>query len=999
MRILQMSRVMLAIHFMVSSAAVSFAAEGTNPFLIKRALLDSAPLRKTGATQTRIQARYAHLPLYFEANRGQTDSSVKFMARGAGFGLYLASSEATLVSQGRVIHLRLKGSNAHTPLIGRDLQPSESNYFLGNNPHNWLTHVARYSKVEYSGVYPGIDMIYQGDPRNLEYVFHVAAGANPNAIRMSFDGARRLSLDTQGNLVLSFKKGADLVFKSPTLYQDIGNERVPVSGRFVLAGKHLVSFQIGDYIRSQPLVIDPTLVYSTYLGGTVADRAFAIAVDSSGNAYITGATASNLFPGAAGKFQAANGGGASDVFVTKVNAAGTAVVWSTYLGGAGDDQGNGIAVDGLGNVYVTGSTTAGGFPTVTPFQAANGGGTDAFVTAVNPTGTALIYSTYLGGAGEESGTGIAVSPAGIAYVAGHTTSAAFPVSVGVFQAVIGGADDAFVASFSAAGGRRYASFLGGTGSDHANAIAIDNLGDAYVTGQAADAFPIFPLAPPSSAAFKLTITGSFDAFISKVDPTGANLLYSTYVGGSGIDEGTAIALDSSNNAYITGFTFSANFPKIGFATIGQTTIGTAPDAYVFKLRIGNGGGSSDGVYSTYLGASTDDRGMGIAVDAAGDAYVSGQTTSGDFPTVNPLPGQTVLGATGKAFVTEIGPTGGTKVFSTYLGGVTNQAGQGIALDSSNNIYVAGWTNSTDFPTVIPIQAANAGAFDAFLSKISAPTPASGGSNVTTGFSINPKSGPDTGSTTVVITGLGLTGATSVTFAGVNAASFTVDSNTQITARSPAHGAGAPVDVIVALASGGSAVAGNFTYFDTGTPATGYGINPITGPTVGDTEVLIHGTGFTGAPNVSFDGVNVPSFIIDSDSQIRARSPAHAAGPPSIAVAVTQLSGVTFAGRFTYFDTRTPSSSGAGSYIFPSPADQPTASIAYTMAEAGTAQIRVYNEIGDLVTKLEDAKAAGVQVSTFRTAWLAPGVYYYLLNLKYNSGNSDERKLKKFVVKH
>ena len=454
------------------------------------------------------------------------------------------------------------------------------------------------------------------------------------------------------------------------------------------------------------------LAYSSYLGGSTDDRAFAVAVDAAGNVYLTGSSASPAFPGASGRLQSAPGGGA-DAFVTKISSTGT-LAWSTYLGGAGDDVGLGIAVDGAGKVYVTGSTT-GGIPGAVQLGA--GGGTDAFTAALSADGKSLIYAVDFGGPGEESGNGIAVDPAGNAYVTGHTTSANFP-TLGAAQPANGGSDDAFVVKFSAAGAMVYSTYLGGTGLDHGNAIAIDATGAAYVTGECADGFPVIPLAPPASAAFKPTITGAFDAFIAKLNPAGSAFVYVTYVGGSGIDEGTAIAVDASKDVYITGYTGSADFPGGGFVTTGQTTIGTAPDAFVFKLRIGNGGGINDGVYSTYLGASGDDRGTAIAVDPRGNAYVTGRTDSSDFPVLSPIAGGGAFGATGKAFVTQLTP-GGIRGFSTYLGGTTDNGGQGIALDATNNIYVAGWTNSGDFPTLNPIQAANAGSFDAFVSKIGA----------------------------------------------------------------------------------------------------------------------------------------------------------------------------------------------------------------------------------------------------------------------------------------
>ena len=532
------------------------------------------------------------------------------------------------------------------------------------------------------------------------------------------------------------------------------------------------------------------LVYSSFLGGTVEDRAYAVAVDASNNVYLTGKTTSNLFPGAAGKYQPGNTGGASDAFVTKVNAAGTTVLWSTYYGGAGDDIGKGIGVDGNGKVYITGSTT-GSLPGET-LLGTGGGPTDAFVAAFNATGTALVYARRFGGASAESGNGIAVDAAGNAYLTGQTTSmaaASFPYTfnsgplytLGAAQTTGGGAEDAFVMKFNAAGTLVYGTYLGGTNLDHGNAIAVDGGGNAYITGQCEDAFVSTTLYP---TVFKNTITGPTDAFIAKLDPTGATFLYKTYVGGGGGDEASGIALDSANSVYITGWTNSGDFPGVSFVTVGQTTLIGNPDAFIFKLRTAKTG-ASDGVYATYLGGSGDSRGTSIAVDGAGNAYVTGTTFAGDFPRVGPISGGGTLVGTFEAFATKVSPTGGSFDFSTYLGGTVETGGQGIALDSARNIYVAGWTSSpaATFPTKIPFQAANAGVHDAFILKIGSPAPAP-----VCNLIINPGVGFAIGGTTVTITGFpNLSASTAaVAFGGVTAVYTVNPSSTLITAIVPKH---------------------------------------------------------------------------------------------------------------------------------------------------------------------------------------------------------------------
>jgi hypothetical protein len=965
--------------------------------------------------RAKAEAAYAKLPMYFEANQGQTDAAVKYLARGKGYTLFLTSSEAVLAlqmpaasqTQGQdVVRMKLQGANTDPMVRGVGRLPSQSTYMTGNDPRKWNTNVEQYSKVEYKRIYPGIDVVYYGNQQQLEYDFVVAPGANPGLIRMAFQGTQKIELDHQGNLVMHFKEGR-MAFSAPVLYQKAGNGRKPVEGRFVLAGHEQVCFAIGDYDKNKELVIDPSLLYSTYLGGTVEDRVNAMQVDAAGNVFLTGLTVSGGFPGTASGYQPAIAAG-TDAFVTKISAAG-ALLWSTYLGGNGIDIANSIAVDGVGIVHITGSTTSTNFPTASPYQAALAGGTDAFVAAINAAGTGLVYSTYIGGAGVDSGNGIAVDAAGNAYVTGGTTSSAFPTTAGAYQTVAGGASDVFVSKFNPAGGIAYSTFLGGTAADIGRGIAID--GNAYVCGQAADTFPIVP----AGSAFKTTITGPYDAFISKLDSTGAILLYSTYVGGSDIDDAFSIALDGANpatlNCYITGYTFSADMPKpgSGFANVGQTTIGTAPDAYVFKLNMNGGGGNLDGVYFTYLGGSTDDRATAIKVDAAGNAYVTGHTTSGDFPVVNPILGQGVNIGTGMVFVTELGPTGATKVFSTYLGGVTDQAGNGIGLDSTGNIYVAGWSNSTGFPMAgsapMPLYPANTGSYDGFVTKISAPSPVTQPLPAIT--SVNPSGGIPAGGTTVVITGTGftgITGANGVMFGGNSATSYVVNSNTQITAIAPAHTAGL-VNIVATSPVGSSPIvpADTYTYFiASGIAPLITSLNPTVGPTVGGTSVIITGTGFTGVigPNgVKFGALNATSYTVDSDTQITAIAPPHVV--EVVDVVVTSLAGpspLVPADRYTYFFTPGTGNLPFDPYLFPSPTKGNTASIAYYMTGPGVANIRVYNEIGNLVETQEERKSVGPQASSINVGKLAPGVYLYLLNLNFDDGNTKKYK-RKFAVTH
>ncbi len=899
-----------------------------------------------------LKTANAVMPLAFEANQGQADPSVKFLARAKGYSLFLTPSLAVMVlkapagdRQADTIRMSLYGGNTAPVIQGQGVLAAKTNYLLGSDPKKWVKNVANYSKVALKRVYPGIDLVYYGKEGQIEYDFIVAPGANPGLIAMNFAGAEQITLNNKGGLVLKSASG-QVVFNAPLLYQKTGTVKTSVKGRFVVASNKQVHFEVGAYDKTRELIIDPSISFSTFLGTTVDDKANALATDASGNVYMTGqtVTVADLFPGTAGHFQTANGGGAFDVFVTKIDA-NNALVWSTYLGGAGDDIGNAIAVDGAGQVYITGSTTGSG---VAPFLTAArtltvGGGTDAFITVLNPTGTALVYSKFLGGAGVEIGKGIAVDATGNAYVTGETTSdnTTFPATAGAFQLNNGAVAHrtAFVAKLSPAGvidlaitPGTYLTYLGGSvvGSvakgtgDSGNAIAIDSLGNAYVTGSCKDTFPTFPSGVlPLARAFKLTAGGEANAFVTKLNPTGTSLLYSSYLAGSGIQEGTGITLDASNNVYITGDTDSGDFPDpvtdgitLGFTKVGQTTISGAPDAFVMKMKL-DGTGHLDGVYCTFVGGLAIERANAIALDAAGHAYITGRTNSGDFLTVSPVSIQTptqstVAGSTAWAFVTELGLDGSTKVFSTFVGGSVDNSGTGISVDSSNNIHMSGWTNSADYPVVLPLPPGfKVGSFDAVYTKWSPPVVAcsiamlrSAPGNVT------PAVGPIIGGTTVTISGANLIDITSIKFGLLSASSFTLVSPTQITVLTPAHAA----------------------------------------------QVV----------NVTVNGV------------------AGTCSAPS---------------SFTYF--LTPGGAGAcsGNYIFPSPATGPLATVAYCMATSGNVTIRVYNEIGDLVNTVTDSKPAGAHTSTVDTGRLAPGVYFYILSMKYDNGNSEKFSKKKFVVKH
>ena len=667
------------------------------------------PPKLDQATSMRVSEAYTQLPMHFEANRGQTDSQVKFLARGSGYSLFLTATEAVLAwrkdegrqvkdekktpassltphpSPGGTLRMRLVGANSTPQVAGIDELPGQSHYFIGNDPQRWRTGVSNYARVQYHDVYPGVDLVYYGNQQQLEYDFILAPDANPNSIQLAFTGADQLAVDAQGDLVLR-TAGGDIRQHKPIIYQNVNGTRQEIAGGYVRRGKHEVGFQVAAYDASRPLVIDPVLVYSTYLGGSGHDEA-RVAVDAAGNAYVTGRTTSANFP-VVNPLQPAYGGGPNDVFVAKLNPTGSALIFVTYLGGSGDDQSGGIGVDASGNVYVAGITGSPNFPSANPLQPAIGGAVDAFVTKLNPAGNSLIYSTYLGGSGTDVANRLAVDAAGNAYVTGLTTSTNFP-TVNPLQPTNGGGQDAFVAKVNAMGNALiYSTYLGGSGTESSAGIGVDAAGNAYVAGQTAS--PNFPTANPWQPAYG---GGDRDVFVAKLNPTGSALVYSTYLGGSGEDRAFGIAADAAGNAYVSGLTSSADFPVVNPL---QSAYGGGPnDAFVVKV---NPTGSAL-VYSTYLGGSGDDQGLGIAVDAAGNAYVAGQTNSPNFPTVNPVQ-PAFGGGPFDAFIAKLSADAKSTAVATVS--AASFSASAVASESIVSAFGSGLTTTTLAATSTPL---------------------------------------------------------------------------------------------------------------------------------------------------------------------------------------------------------------------------------------------------------------------------------------------------------
>jgi hypothetical protein len=681
------------------------------------------------------------LPLNFELNQGQTHQRVRFLARTEGYVLFLTATEAVMALDNPAAHrkskenldmraerarpprsivrMKLKGANPEPQVEGLDQLPTRSNYFAGTDPTAWRSNISNYARVRYAQVYPGIDMIYYGNERRLEYDFNVAPGSDPELIEIAFGGVQDFEISRMGDLVLHTSQG-DLRQSKPTAYQEVNGSKEEVAVSYIAKNTHSVGFQLGAYDPSRPLIIDPVLVYSTYLGGSGFDQGYAIAVDALGNSYVTGQTAAIDFPTTTGAFQTEYGGG--DAFVAKLNPAGSALVYSTYIAGA---SGNGIAVDSAGNAYITGDAGPLSFPTTAgAFQTAPTG-YDAFVTKLNPSGSALVYSARFGGNLDDFSRGIALDGNGNAYITGWTvcrsTICTFP-TVNAFQPnFAGGNNDAFVTKIDSSGSSLvYSTYLGGgkviNGTeDWGEGIAVDSAGSAYVTG-----YTYSPDFPVTAGAFDTSRAG-LDAFVTKFSPDGASLVYSTFLGGAGREQGQGIAVDANGNAYVTGITESFDSPFTsayeGFpVTAGAFQTRGSYDAFVTKL---NSKGSAL-IYSTYLGGSADvDRGWAIALDDAGNACVTGDTASTNFPTINPVQFGFGGGST-DAFVTKLNAAGSGLIYSTFLGGNLTDEGRGIAC-KGGDVFVTGDTSSANFPTSNPLQVNNGGGLqnhdDAFVTRI------------------------------------------------------------------------------------------------------------------------------------------------------------------------------------------------------------------------------------------------------------------------------------------
>ena len=690
------------------------------------------------ANPARVRAAYGQLPLSFEANSGQTDPRVKFLARGSGYTVFLTDRDATLRlnatdhrgehAKSAVVKIGLTGANPAPQIVPAQLQPGHSNYLIGNQPDRWIRNVPHYAEITYREVYPRIDLVYHGNQRHLEQDFVLAPGADANQIDLKIAGAETLSLNAAGDLVVATGNG-DLLLRHPTAYQELSGKTVAVAASFVPRKSHRVGIQVAAYDRAQPLIIDPVVDYATYLSGSGTDSASSIAVDSAGNAYITGGTNSTDFP-TLGAMKTTLASTKGNAFVTKLNPSGSALVFSTYLGGSGDhgglngsfsDDGAGIAVDAAGNIYVAGTTGSSDFPLMNPYQATlTGVGAANFVTKLDPTGATVLYSSFLGGNGGEICHGLAVDAIGNMYITGVTSSTTYPITVATaIQTKNNSTDNAYVSRIDPTivgiGSLVFSTYLGGSGTVIGDAIAVDSNANAYVTGQVTASSPNdFPV----KNAFQSTLKGNGTGiFLSRIDtnPGTASLVYSTVFSGTTSastgpnspniqDVGNGIDVDGNFNAFVAGTAGTPDFPTTpgAFQTTQAPAKATSLNTTAFVARFDTSkSGALSLLYSSLLGGSTQEFGAGIKVDSLGDAFVVGSTASHDFPIIGGAP-QVVNNSSGafNVFLSEFNPTGTGLFFSTYLGGQTSDQGSAVALDSnlSPNVFITGTTLSSNFPT-------------------------------------------------------------------------------------------------------------------------------------------------------------------------------------------------------------------------------------------------------------------------------------------------------------
>jgi uncharacterized repeat protein (TIGR01451 family) len=689
----------------------------------------------SSAQRQQVRAAYNDLPLMFEPNQGQADPKVRFLARGLGYGLFLTADQAVLRIQSSTkdafaVSMTLAGANSNPAVVGSDQLPGKSNYFIGNDPQKWHHDIPQFARVRYQGVYPGIDLVYYGNQGRLEYDFEVAPGADPKRVELRFRGSDSVRIDESGNLVLAAGTG-NMKLLAPRVYQTVGQEQRPVAAKFVLRGKDQVAFDLANYDRSRALIIDPQLAYSTYLGGSNAESCSVI----TGLAFVPSCPA--------------------------------------------------IAVDSALNAYIAGSTKSTDFPPVPGRIGSLSGVANVYIAKFNSQGSALAFSTIIGGKGTDYPAGVAVDSGFNVFVAGTTDSLDFP-TLGGLTPILTNGNHVFVTKLTSGANLLYSTFLAGSGIDSASGMAIDSLSKIYVTGTTTSTdFPTTPNSLSESKGF--TPPGTVELFFSKVDPTlvgSSSLLYSSYLGGTSVNAGATptaigggVAVDTNCNAYISGGTNYTDMP-LANAYQGAPNSLTGTNAYLAELEVPtNSNCGSDFIlnYGTYFGGTGSDVAYGVAVDVGHTAYITGSTTSNDLalppPTTdtippfqvcpgvpNPappavLPTSCTAVTLSDAFVAKFtqpittGTTPGdvTLSYFSYLGGSGQDAGLAIVVDTTGGARITGLTKSGDFPvSATPLQSGFGGGTDAFYARIDTTTTTTTTTTPTTFSSYLGGSGTDIG---------------------------------------------------------------------------------------------------------------------------------------------------------------------------------------------------------------------------------------------------------------
>jgi hypothetical protein len=769
---MRVSRIVLFVAVLALIAAQIWARRGAKgigdanqgPHTLSSSLVGRStsafPASRPQVASSKQIAAFGNLPMRFEENTGQTDGQVRFISHGPGYVLFLAPGESVFkfsgqtakphtrannismvrnppVNQGAksraVLRMRMEGAKGTPTITGVEKLSGVSNYLIGKDPSKWRKGVATYAKVQYSEIYSGIDLVYYGNQYQLEYDFVVKPGADPSQVSWSFDGAQKISVEAaSGNVTLETPAGK-MALRKPVIYQMENGQRRLVDGNYKFQGNGRLAFDVKEYNRTEPLVIDPVLVYSTYLGGSSDDGGYGLTVDSQGHAFLTGYTDSTDFPIVGTTLTSAPSGN-FEAFVAELSADGNSLVYSTYLGGSGGDFGSDIALDSAGAAYVVGNTSSTDFPvTANAFQSSlvTGAASNAFLSKLSPDGQSLLYSTYLGGGGTDYGFGIAVDGNQNAYITGETTSGSptpFPTTANAFQSTLNSSyGNGFISRIdtTAAGVTSlvYSTSLGGSTPsawywDQGTSIAVDSNQNVYVVGMVSSLdFPI-----TSATAFQATGNLNGNAYLTRIDTTksgSSGLIYSTYFGGTGsTDQAASVALDSTGKVYLTGGTGSSNFP----VTTGVTNSGEGK-AFVAKFDT-TLSQSASLLYSTLIGGSSGEFSGAITVDPLGNAYISGWTFSSDFPVTSDALQPAKGSGISNSFLAVLSTDASKILYGTYLGGdgTSNltEFAYGLALDSSNNIYVAGGTGSSDFQTTSgTIQTSLNGSSDAFIAKLTA----------------------------------------------------------------------------------------------------------------------------------------------------------------------------------------------------------------------------------------------------------------------------------------